>query len=351
MITIHDVAERAGVSIATVSNVINKTKKVSPATASKVQDALKELNYVPNSMAKSLKTNTYNSIGVIAEEISSFNTPPIIDAICAYFDLHGYTVTLCNLRSYSHSEYDTALLRSSLNLLEASRARGIIYVGANSGNVSHIRHLIQLPVVFAYCTASPEDHTITYDNFSAAKMAAQLLVRRGHRRIGLITGSLDQEFVHQRIIGFRAAMVDARLTLPPSFITAGDWSYELSYEQACRLLSMPDRPTAIFAMNDPMSCAVIAAAHQCHLRIPEDLSVIGFDDRSCSAYSYPSITTLHIPLYDIGDLAARSLLRMLSGEKIDMDQQLPCSLVERNSVGDTPDVPNTAPIKNAGELS
>lgn len=336
MITIRDVAERAGVSIATVSNVINQTKKVSPDTASKVQDALKELNYVPNSMAKSLKTNTYNSIGVIAEEVSSFNTPPIIDAICAYFDLHGYTVTLCNLRSYSHSEYDTALLRSSLNLLEASRARGIIYVGANSGNVSHIRRLIQSPVVFAYCTADPDDHTVTYDNFSAAKMAARHLINHGHKRIGIITGSLNQEFVHQRIMGFRSAMVDAELPLPPSFITAGDWSYDLAYEQAGRLLSMPDRPTAIFAMNDPMACAVIAAARRLKINVPEELSVIGFDDRSCSAYSFPSITTLHIPLYDIGELAAKSLLHMLSGEDVAPDQQLPCNLIERNSVGDAP---------------
>ena len=337
MITIRDVAERAGVSIATVSNVINQTKKVSPDTASKVRDALKELNYVPNFMAKSLKTNTYNSIGVIAEEVSSFNTPPIIDAICAYFDRHGYTVTLCNLRSYSHSEYDTALLRSSLNLLEASRARGIIYVGANSGNVSHIRHLIQSPAVFAYCTASPDDHTVTYDNFTAAKMAAQLLISHGHKRIGIITGSLDQEFVHQRIMGFRSAMVDAQLTLPPSFITAGDWSYDLAYEQASRLLSMPERPTAIFAMNDPMACAVIAAARHLKINVPEELSVIGFDDRSCSAYSFPSISTLHIPLYDIGELAAKSLLSMLSGEDVDPDQQLPCKLIERNSVGDAPE--------------
>lgn len=336
MITIRDVAERAGVSIATVSNVINQTKKVSPDTASKVRKALKELNYVPNFMAKSLKTNNYNSIGVIAEEVSSFNTPPIIDAICAYFDLHGYTVTLCNLRSYSHSEYDTALLHSSLNLLEASRARGIIYVGANSGNVSHIRHVIQSPVVFAYCTASPDDHTITYDNFSAAKMAVQYLIRHGHKRISTITGSLDQEFVHQRIMGFRAAMVDARLSLPPSFITAGDWSYDLAYEQAGRLLSMPDRPTAIFAMNDPMACAVIAAARRLKINVPEELSVIGFDDRSCSAYSFPSITTLHIPLYDIGELAAQTLLSILSGEDVDLDQQLSCNLIERNSVGDAP---------------
>lgn len=336
MITIRDVAERAGVSIATVSNVINQTKKVSPDTASKVQEALKELNYVPNSMAKSLKTNTYNSIGVIAEEVSSFNTPPIIDAICAYFDLHGYTVTLCNLRTYSHSEYDTALLRSSLNLLEASRARGIIYVGANSGNISHIRRLIQSPVVFAYCTADPDDHTVTYDNFSAAKMAARHLISHGHKRIGIITGSLNQEFVHQRIMGFRSAMVDAELPLPPSFITAGDWSYDLVYEQACRLLSMPDRPTAIFAMNDPMACAVIAAARRLKINVPEELSVIGFDDRSCSEYSFPSITTLHIPLYDIGELAAKSLLHMLSGEDVAPDQQLPCKLIERNSVGDAP---------------
>ena len=337
MVTIHDVAALAGVSIATVSNVINKTKKVSPNTAAKVQAALKELNYIPNSMAKSLKTNTYKSIGVVAEEVSSFSTPPIIDAICAFFDLHGYRVTLCNLRSYSHSEYDTSLLRSSLNLLEASRVNGIIYVGANSSNVAHIRSLIQVPVVFAYCTAAEDDHIIIYDNFQAAKMAAQLFIKHGHKRIAIITGSLDQEFVHQRILGFRSAMTEAKLPLNPAFITAADWSYDLAREQAHRLLSMPERPTAIFAMNDPMACAVIAAAHDHSLSVPQDLSVIGFDNRSCSAYSIPPITTLHIPLYEIGDTAARSLLDILSDKEVPHEQQLLCTMIERASVSTAPD--------------
>ena len=89
-------------------------------------------------------------------------------------------------------------------------------------------------------------------------------------------------------------------------------------------------------MNDPMACAVIAVARRLKINVPEELSVIGFDDRSCSVYSFPSISTLHIPLYDIGELAAKSLLSMLSGEDVEPDQQLPCNLIERNSVGDAP---------------
>lgn len=337
MTTIHDVAARAGVSIATVSNVINKTRKVSPSTEARVLKALKELNYVPNIVARSLKTNTYKSIGIIAEEVVAFSTPPIIDAICAFFDSKDYMVNLCNLRTYSHPEYDTALLQSSLNTLEASRACGIIYIGSNLSSIEHIRHLITCPAIFTYCTASPDDCTVTFDNYQAARQAADLLISHGHKRIGIITGSLDQEFVHQRIMGFRSAMIDARLTLPPSCILAGNWSYDLACEQAEKLLTQKNPPTAIFAMNDIMAYAVATIARKLHLRIPEDLSVIGFDNRSHSAYNLPAITTLDIPLHDIGHTAARLLLQLLENGEVPPSQLLQCSLIERNSVGDAPD--------------
>ncbi len=338
MVTIHEVAALAGVSIATVSNVINKTKKVAPSTEAKVRAALQELNYVPNIMAKSLKTNTYNSIGVIAEDISSFSTPSIIDAVCEFFDSHGYMVNLCNLRTYSHSEYDTALLQSSLNALEASRVCGILYIGANSSNVAHIRSLINLPVVFAYSTATADDFTVNYDDFNAARMAAHLLISHGHKRIAIITGSLEQEFVHQRMMGFRSAMVEAELPLLPGFVLPADWSYDTAYEQACRLLTLDQRPTAIFAMNDPMACAVIAAARKYNLQVPRELSLIGFDNRSCSAYSIPAITTLNIPLFDIGNAAAKSLMDLLAGNEIPQNQLLQCNLIERDSVAEAPEL-------------
>lgn len=338
MVTIHDVAALSGVSIATVSNVINKTKNVSPKTEAKVRNAMKELNYVPNFIAKSLKTNNYKSIGIIAEDISSFSTPPIIDAIGGFMDSHGYTVNLCNLRTYSHSEYDTAILQSSLNTLEASRTSGIIYIGANSSNVEHISHLINLPVVYAYTTVGANDYTVNYDNFSAAKMAAQLFISHGHKRIAIITGNLGQEFVHQRIMGFCSAMADAKINLPPENIVAGNWQYDTAYELSLKLLTMPQRPTAIFAMNDPMACSVLAAARKLGIGVPEDLSIIGFDDRSCSAFSSPSITTLHIPLYDIGAIAAKSLLKLLNHESVEHNQLLHCKLIERQSVSCIADI-------------
>lgn len=336
MVTIHDVAAQSGVSIATVSNVINKTKKVSPKTEARVREVMRELNYVPNSIAKSLKTNNYKSIGVIAEDISAFSTPPIIDAVGGYLEACGFMINLCNLRTYSHTAYDTELLQSSLTALEASRTSGIIYIGANSSNVEYIRHLFNLPVIYAYTTAGKEDHTVTYDDFNAAKMAANLFLSHRHQRIAIITGDLGQEFVHQRIMGFRSAMTEAKINLPPGNIVAGNWDYQLAYEEALKLLSQPQRPTAIFAMNDPMACAVLAASRRLGLRVPDDLSIIGFDDRSCSAYSSPSITTLHIPFYDIGSIAASSLIDLLNNRDVPYNRLLSCRLIERESVGDAP---------------
>ncbi len=332
MVTIHDVAKLAGVSIATVSHVINKTKKVSSTTEEKVLEALSALNYIPNTAAKSLKTNSYKSIGVIAEDVSSFSTPPIIDAVCGFLNEQGFTVNLCNLRTYSHSQYDTQLLKSSLNILEASRASGAIYIGAASPNVSYIRSMIKVPVIFAYSTALESDYSIDYDNYGAARLAAGHLIANGHKRLAIITGSLDQEFVHQRIMGFQSAIIDASLVLPPEYILPGNWNYEQAYQQTCRLLEQPNPPTAIFAMNDFMACAVIAAGRKYGLRIPEDLSVIGFDNRSCAAFCTPAITTLGIPLYEIGIAAASSFIKLINGEEIPHKQLLNCELIQRDSV-------------------
>ena len=332
MVTIHDVAKLAGVSIATVSHVINNTKNVSSSTEEKVKKALLALNYVPNTAAKSLKTNNYRSIGVIAEDISAFSTPPIIDAVCGYLNQQGFTINLCNLRTYSHTQYDTELLTSSLNILEASRACGAIYIGAASPNVSFIRSLIKVPVVFAYSTALESDYSIDYDNYGAARLAARHLIAHGHKRIAIITGSLEQDFVHQRIMGFQSAIIDSSMVIPPEYILPGDWNYELAYQQACKLLELPNPPTAIFAMNDFMACAVIAAGRKYGLSIPEDLSVIGFDNRTCSAFSTPTITTLGIPLYEIGISAASSFLKLINGEDVPHKQLHDCKLIQRDSV-------------------
>ena len=198
--------------------------------------------------------------------------------------------------------------------------------------MAHIRSLIKLPVVFAYSSALRTDYSVDYDNFEAARQAAMHLISKGHTRMGIITGNLGQEFVHQRIMGFQSAMVDAELVLPPHFILSGDWNYDLAFEQTCKLLSYPDPPTAIFAMNDPMACGVIAAGRKCGRQVPEQLSVIGFDDRTCSAYSTPAITTLRIPFYDIGKLAATILLDLLDGKEVEHTSLLPCELILRDSV-------------------
>ncbi len=340
MVTIHDVAKLAGVSIATVSHVLNGTKKVSAKTEEKVKKALSDLNYVPNIAAKSLKSQDYKSIGVIAEDIKAFSTPPIIDAVCGYLNERGYTITLCNLRTYSHSQYDTQLLISSMKILESSRARGAIYIGAASPNVSFIRSMIKIPVLFAYSSALESDYSIDYDNYKAARLAAMHLVSQGHKRIAIITGALDQDFVHQRIMGFQSVIMEAGLTLPPEYILPGNWNYNLAYQQTCKLLDLAEPPTAIFAMNDSMACAVIAACHKHGLKVPEDLSVIGFDNRSCSAYNTPAITTLGIPLYEIGIAAAASFLKLLEGEALPHKQLLDCALIERESVASPRQYPN-----------
>ena len=335
MATLHDVASRAGVSVATVSNVINNTRPVTPDTRNKVETAIKALNYVPNLAAKTLKTNNYNMIGIIAEDVSSFSTPPIIDAICEYLGQKNFTVNLFNLRTYSIFDHEQhkQQVANSLSILHASCASGIIYIGADMDNVSYLRSLIDIPVVFAYCSADGDDYTITYNDYEAAANIARHFILHGHKDFAIISGNNEQQFVQERISGFTAVLNKAGITLPQQNIRSGGWHFETARRQADWLLAAaPNRPTAIFAMNDIMACAVIASARNLSLNIPEDISVIGFDDRSCSAYSSPSITTMHIPLYDIGATAAEAIHTLIMGEDVPKKQCLLCELIERESV-------------------
>lgn len=340
MVTLHDIARKTGVSIGTVSNVLNNTGRVGADTRKRVLDTMAALNYVPNKMAKSLKTSQSNTLGVIAEDITSFDTPRIVDGINEYCEDHSYSITLYNLRIdnkvhdhfYLLEQYNDILTRNIL-ALSSSRVDGLIYIGVYKRN-TELLPLIQdlkLPVMYVYCYNSKEVPYVDYNDCQGARMATQYLIENGHKRIGVLCGPVDTTITNNQLAGYRAALEENGLPFRDEYIRYGNLEAVSGAYHAKRLLSLPEPPTAIFTMNDIMAYGVYQYAASAGLRIPEDLSVIGFGNLPYSSYAIPPLTSVALPLHEIGYTAASALLE--NREEVKKGRYLlDCCLQERASV-------------------
>lgn len=349
MVTIHDVAKHAGVSIGTVSNVINQKNKVAADTAVRVMDAIRELNYIPNTAAKTLKTSQSRIVGILAEDVSAFSSGAIIDGICQYCESRDYSVNLCNLRindkvhfghssMYAELEESEAFQKSvqkSVNLFATSQVDGLIYIGVHPRDVGNILPPLHIPVVYTYSYVGGEGCCVNYDDYQGAHLAVESLIRMGHKRIGLICGPIDSVSSHKRLMGYQNALMKHGLAFYPEYIRSGNWIYEDGYQNCQALLSLPIPPTAVFSMSDLMAYGAINAACDQGLRVPEDFSVQGFDDLEHSSLIRPALSTIHLPLREMGQKSAELMLRLLEHEPVAEEERrilLPCTLVSRNSV-------------------
>lgn len=341
MSTIKDVAEKAGVSIATVSYVLNNSVKISEETRQKVLKAARELNYSPNKIAKSLKTKKTHTIGVITEDITVFSTPDIIDGINRFTEEYSYHVILNNLRLYKRLGNDYSKIGKYIDeinevvrVLISRQIEGIIYVGAHPRDVSGIIDNFNIPIVYTYCYSSnKEDYSVNYNDELAAYEATEHLIQMGHEKIGVITGLIDSLSCQRRLKGYQNALMNYDLNFDPRYVKVGNWEYDSGYTQGKELLSMTDRPTAIFAMNDLMAGGVIDAATELGIDIPRDLSLVGFDNKECSFFYIPKLTTMALPLSEMGKKSAEILINLINNKKVkDNRIELKCNLIERNSV-------------------
>lgn len=347
MHTIRDVAKLAGVSIGTVSNVLNKQAKVSKETAQRVQEAIKQLNYTPNSFAKGLKSSQSHLIGILSEDITSFSSGYIIDGICEYCDAKDYSITLCNLGVnrkamqgthffYKHLEESDAFKKNisgAVSVLSASQICGLIYIGTHPRDVSAVLPDLDIPVIYTYAYTSTGAYSINYDDYQGARLAMDYLIKNGNNRIALLCGPIDSVPAHKRLLGYQSALMEHHIQLYPDYIRQGDWHYASGYEECRKLLHMDKPPAAIFAMNDYMAFGAMNAALDLGYSIPNDLSICGFDNLEHSAYTRPALSTIELPLRKMGLLAVETLLGILEGNPPqEPELLLPCLLKKRNSV-------------------
>jgi LacI family transcriptional regulator len=303
----RDVAERACVSVTTVSHVINETRPVSGELRERVLTAMGELGYQPNRLARSLRRGETHTIGMIVpDSVNPFFAEVARGVEDTSFE-EGYSVILCN----SDGDLDKELFYT--DVLTEKQVDGILFVAAGV-STEHIRslqtHHMPLVVVDREIPGVAVDSVLT-DNARGGWLATRHLLDLGHRRIGCIMGPSDVTPSAERVVGYRQALEEADVPVDESLVLKGDFQYQSGYQAARALLSMDGPPTAIFACNDLMAIGAISAIVEMDRRVPEDLSVVGFDDVHLASFANPPLTTIVQPKYEMGALAATMLLERL----------------------------------------
>jgi len=342
MATIREISKLTGFSIATVSKVLNGQSGVSADTVQLIADAAKSLNYRPNLNARHLKTGSTRTLGIIVEDITVFNTPEIIDGIGVCCEAHNYHYILGNLRfnkrfghSSEYGQQKNELVQDMIDEMLSKQVDGIVYVGCHSHNIAHLSAQKEIRFVCAYCFSENSDvPAVIYDDRGAAYKVAETLLSKGHRKIGMIAGEKDSYHTTNRMLGFQEALFDHDTPYNPRLTHYGEWDRDHGYEIAPVLLA--EGVTAIFAHNDLIAMGVYDYCNQNGIEIGKDISLIGFDDREVASVCRPALTTVSLPLYDIGHIAADTMFAMIE-KGIEPDSHeilLSCGIVERNSVRD-----------------
>lgn len=332
MATIKDVANKAGVSISTVSHVLNSTRFVAEATKERVYQAIKELNYAPSAVARSLKVNRTRTLGMLVTTSTNPFFAEVIRGVEETCAAQGYTLIL------SSSGGDPLRQQASLKMLIEKRVDGILVM--LSEDASELYSLLgthpELPQVLMEWGHTQGDIYRIHDNpEQGGYLATRHLIDKGHTAIGCITGPADKSLTIDRLAGFRRAMQEAGLQENPQWIVEGDFEPEGGYAAAEALFAKPTQPTALFVFSDPMALGVLSAAHQHGKRVPDDLSVIGYDDVPMANYFSPPLTTIHQPKYRLGQKAAAILLAKVNKEEPQSKVlTLHPELIERSSVRD-----------------
>lgn len=339
--TLKDIAKIAGTSVATVSYALNNSDKVSDSVKEKIQRIAEETGYQPDPRAQALRTGRTRMIGIVTEDLAFSFTASIIRGVYRFAEANKYQVILSDSglkdkigSNYEHTFEYQEEINKRVNLLDDYYVDGIIYIGMHDRDITGLLES-RRPIVYTYCfTDSKEDYMILYDNYRSAYEVTQYLIHMGHRRIGLIRGLAHSNPSNERFLGYQKALMEAKIPLELSYVKSGDWSFEKGYEACMELLKMPDPPTAVFALNDKMAWGVLEAAAQCNVKVPGELSVVGYDNYEMCNYVRPKLTSVSLPVEEMGYLAGQMIDDICNKSKVVKERKitLPCKLVIRDTV-------------------
>lgn len=328
-VSIKDVAKEAGVSISTVSRVLNNIDIVNSDTKQKVLKAIEKLNYRPNIVARSLKTQKTRTIGIIIPDISNQFYAEIVRGAEDVSNIYNYNVILCNtdLNCKKEEEY--------IHVLEEKMVDGIIYMSRFlQSNILTLLKEIKTPIVLVETRDKDKVFpSVTIDNEKAAYDAVNYLLKRGNTKIGYLGLSSDILNANSiRYLGYKAALKDASIKLDNEIIRFIELNAKDGYLAMKDIIKKGKNPDAIFCASDDVAMGAINALRDEGMNVPKDMDIIGFDNIYASSIFYPKITTVAQPMYDMGSVGMRMLIKIINNEDIDKRHyKLPYHIIERGS--------------------
>ncbi|MEN2984374.1 MAG: LacI family DNA-binding transcriptional regulator [Dictyoglomaceae bacterium] len=327
-LTINDIAKIAGVSKGTVSYVLNNKPGVSAEVREKILRIIEEHGYKPNKLAQALAGKKTNFIALVIPDISDVFYAKIIKGVEKTLSKNGYFLNLYSTHANPEKEHQV------FEFLNTGFVDGIIIMAYHIEE-NFIKKIIdaKIPVVFIdYPYDNNKIYSVIVDNEEGGFKATEYLINLGHRKIVFIHGSKDAWDSDLRFKGYLKALEKYNIPFNENLVSRGDFTKEGGYRAVKEILDSGEKFTAIFSANDHMALGAMKALKEKGLRIPEDISIIGFDNIEASALSNPPLTTIMQPIYQLGEMSAKILLRLLSGENLDQKRfLLKTQLIERKS--------------------
>ena len=330
MPTIKDVAREAGVSVATVSRVMNDSGPVSEETRRRIREVAQRMRFTPNLAARSLITARTTTLGVLLPDLYGEFFSEVIRGVDQAARRHGYHL----LVSSSHA--DRAETEAALRAMRG-RVDGLIIMSPDLDARALVQNLPdRLPLVLLNSALEGDAYdSLTIENFQGATAMVRHLVGLGHRRIAMIKGAARNHDAAERLRGYRAALRKAGIERVPEWELAGDFTDGSGYRAVAELLRLDPRPTAVFAANDAMAIGAMSALREAGIDVPGEMAVTGFDDIPVARYVSPALTSVRVPIWEMGERATERVLRMLVGKegRTRRRETLATELVVRASCG------------------
>ena len=334
-VTSKDIARELKISQSTVSRALRGDPRVAPETTARILETARQMNYTPNLAARSLITRKTRTVGLIVSDITNPFYPELLDVLHNEFALAGYRTVLFNERT------DAPLEQRVADLVNGAAVDGLVYLSATLGTPLPGRGVGAIPVVLVNRHIdSAEVDTVVSDNRRGGRIVADAIVGLRHRRIAFIAGPDNATTSRDRERGFRAGLRAHGVKFDPKFRRAGQFSHHTGYESGLQLLAAQPRPTAIFAGNDVIAFGALDAARRLGVRVPDELSIVGFDDIDMAGWEGFNLTTVRQPLAAMGHTAVSLLLGRIES---DGEQQarrrivFPVELVHRDTLAAAPD--------------
>lgn len=325
--SIKDVAREAGVSIATVSRVLNGIDVVNDETKKKVLDTIEKLGYRPNILARSLKTHKSSTIGIVIPDISNPVYPEIVRGAEDVASIYNYNIMLCN------TDLDLEREKESFNVLREKMVDGVIYMSNSlESDIEDIIEAMKVPTVLVGTIDSNKSYpSVGIDSYAASYDAVKYLIDKGNKTIAYIGYYEDKSSDYSKIYkGYKKAM-EEKGSFNPSLVYFGSLKAEDGYKGIQEILKS-NKVDGVFCANDEVAMGAINALRESGIEVPKEVDVMGFDDISLADVYYPKLTTVSKPLYDMGSVAMRLLIKIINNLPIDeRNFLLPYNIVERDS--------------------